>query len=70
MTTKEGLTMASTNPFQKLLINTALASGLLINKTNATTCYIKRMNAYHDKKATEIKLSFSSGRNPHLKGMN
>lgn len=61
MSIKEGLTMAIANPSQELLINAAFASDLLMNKEEADTRYIERMNAYQEKK-TDVISSFSNSR--------
>lgn len=44
MAIREGLTMAIANPSQELLVNSAFASDLLLNKEEADIAYIDRMN--------------------------
>lgn len=44
MAIREGLTMAIANPSQELLINSALASDLLLNREEADIRYIDQMN--------------------------
>lgn len=44
MAIMNGLTMAIANPSQELLVNSALASDLLLNKTGADIRYIEAMN--------------------------
>ena len=60
MAIKEGLTMAIANPSQELLMNAAFASDLLMNKEDADTRYIERMNAYQKKKTDVIQASLES----------
>ena len=45
MAIQQGLTMAIANPSQDLLVNSAMASDLLMNKPEADLAYIHRMNA-------------------------
>lgn len=59
MAIREGLTMAIANPSQELLMNSVFASDLLMNKEEADTRYIDRMNAYNMKK-TDVIPTFSS----------
>ena len=49
MAIREGLTMAIANPSQDLLVNTAFASDLLMNKEDADTRYIERIGIYKEK---------------------
>lgn len=49
MAIREGLTMAIANPSQDLLVNTAFASDLLMNKEDADTRYIERIGVYKEK---------------------
>lgn len=51
MAIANGLTMAIANPSQELLVNSAFASDLLLNKEGADISYIERMNAQKEKKA-------------------
>lgn len=51
MAIKEGLTMAIANPSQELLISSAFAADLLLNKEDADIRYIDRMNRMEDKTA-------------------
>lgn len=44
MAIREGLTMAIANPSQELLVSSAFASDLLLNKEDAAVRYIDRMN--------------------------
>ncbi|MCI8976419.1 MAG: dihydropteroate synthase [Lachnospiraceae bacterium] len=46
MAIQAGLTMAIANPSQELLVNTAFASDLLMNKEGGDIRYIERMNDY------------------------
>lgn len=50
MAIREGLTMAIANPSQELLVNTAFASDLLMNKEGADIRYIERMQEYQERK--------------------
>lgn len=50
MAIREGLTMAIANPSQELLVNTAFASDLLMNKEGADIRYIERMQKYQGRK--------------------
>ena len=50
MAIREGLTMAIANPSQDLLVNTAFASDLLMNKEGADIRYIEQMEVYKEKK--------------------
>ena len=52
MAIKEGLTMAIANPSQDLLVNTAFAADLLLNKEEASISYIERIAAYQEKAAS------------------
>ncbi len=54
MAIQEGLTMAIANPSQELLVHTAFAADLLLNKEEAGIRYIERMQQYQ-----EIKLPIS-----------
>lgn len=49
MAIREGLTMAIANPSQELLINSAFAADLLLNKEEADIRYIHRMGSMEDK---------------------
>lgn len=49
MAIQEGLTMAIANPSQDLLINTAFAADLLMNKEESDTRYIERISIYKEK---------------------
>lgn len=51
MAIKEGLTMAIANPSQDLLVNTAFAADLLMNKEEADSRYIERIAVYKEKEA-------------------
>ena len=54
MSILNGLTMAIANPSQDLLMNTAFAANLLLNRENSDIRYIKRMNFYSERKATLV----------------
>ncbi|MBO5291673.1 MAG: homocysteine S-methyltransferase family protein [Lachnospiraceae bacterium] len=49
MAIQAGLTMAIANPSQELLVNSAYAADLLLNKEGADIRYIERMNALTEK---------------------
>ena len=49
MAIAKGLTMAIANPSQELLVNSAFASDLLLNKEGADIAYIERMNSLKEK---------------------
>lgn len=49
MAIREGLTMAIANPSQDLLVNTAFAADLLMNKKEADIKYIDQMAVYKEK---------------------
>lgn len=51
MAIANGLTMAIANPSQELLVNSAFASDLLLNKEGADISYIERMNALKERAA-------------------
>lgn len=57
MAIHEGLTMAIANPSQELLVKSAFASDLLMNKENADIAYIHKMNSLSKdtKVSTEAK---------------
>lgn len=57
MAIKEGLTMAIANPSQELLISSAFASDLLLNKEEADIRYIQCMNGLEEKKATGVAVA-------------
>ena len=57
MAVKEGLTMAIANPSQDLLVNTAYAADLLMNKEGADIRYIEQMTAYQERKPVVVKAS-------------
>ncbi|MGN0387557.1 MAG: homocysteine S-methyltransferase family protein [Suilimivivens sp.] len=65
MAIREGLTMAIANPSQDLLVNTAYAADLLMNKEGADIRYIEQMSAYQERKPVMVKtsseISISSG---------
>lgn len=50
MAIKEGLTMAIANPSQELLVSSAFASDLLLNKEEADIRYIQGMDAMQERK--------------------
>ncbi|NLL75977.1 MAG: dihydropteroate synthase [Clostridiales bacterium] len=50
MAIKEGLTMAIANPSQELLVSSAFAADLLLNKEDADIRYIELINSAEDKK--------------------
>ncbi len=52
MAIARGLTMAIANPSQDLLVNTAYAADLLMNKEEAGTRYIERMEDYKERPLT------------------
>lgn len=54
MSIASGLTMAIANPSQDMLMNTAAASNMLMNRDGSDIAYIKRMQ-YFDKKEAEAK---------------
>lgn len=49
MAIQAGLTMAIANPMQELLVNSAFAADLLLNKDEADIRYIERMNLLQEK---------------------
>ncbi|MBE5872308.1 MAG: 5-methyltetrahydrofolate--homocysteine methyltransferase [Lachnospiraceae bacterium] len=53
MAIMNGLTMAIANPSQELLVNSALASDLLLNKTSADIRYIDAMNLRKERMEAE-----------------
>ncbi len=55
MAIREGLTMAIANPSQELLVNTAFASDLLMNKEGADIRYIERMQEYQERKPVMVQ---------------
>ena len=57
MAIREGLTMAIANPSQDLLVNTAYAADLLMNKEGADIRYIEQMSAYQERKPVMVKSS-------------
>ena len=57
MAIREGLTMAIANPSQDLLVNTAYAADLLMNKEGADIRYIEQMSAYQERKPVMVKTS-------------
>ena len=57
MAIREGLTMAIANPSQDLLVNTAYAADLLMNKEGADIRYIEQMSAYQERKPVMLKTS-------------
>lgn len=59
MAIKEGLTMAIANPSQELLVSSAFAADLLLNKEEADIRYIRQMNEKEEKKPQNPE-SFSS----------
>ncbi|MGN0377183.1 MAG: cobalamin-dependent protein, partial [Suilimivivens sp.] len=60
MAIQQGLTMAIANPSQDLLVNTAFAADLLMNKDGADIRYIERMNAYQERKPVAVQSVTSS----------
>ena len=54
MAIASGLTMAIANPSQDLLMNTAAAANMLMNREGSDLGYIRRMQ-YFDKKEAEAK---------------
>lgn len=54
MAIQQGLTMAIANPSQDLLINTAFAADLLMNKEGADIRYIERMEIYKERKPAAV----------------
>ena len=59
MAIASGLTMAIANPSQDLLMNTAAAANMLMNKPGSDMTYIHRMK-YFDKKEAEEKLKLQA----------
>ena len=57
---REGLTMAIANPSQQLLVNSALATDLLLNKEGSDLNYINKMNELSEK---GISVQVTSGGN-------
>lgn len=55
MAVREGLTMAISNPSQELLVCSAFASDLLLNKEGADIRYIERMSLVNEKKEQEVE---------------
>lgn len=55
MAIQAGLTMAISNPSQELLVSSAFASDLLLNKENADIRYIELMDAVREKREAEGK---------------
>lgn len=55
MAIREGLTMAIANPSQDLLVSSAFASDLLLNKEEADARYIQQMNKMGDKKPQDAQ---------------
>lgn len=55
MAIREGLTMAIANPSQELLVNTAFAADLLMNKEGADIRYIERMQEYQERKSVMVQ---------------
>ncbi len=53
MAIREGLTMAISNPSQELLVCSAFASDLLLNKEDADIAYIERMSLVTERKEQE-----------------
>ena len=53
MAIREGLTMAISNPSQELLVCSAFASDLLLNKEEADIAYIERMSLVTERKERE-----------------
>ncbi len=53
MAIREGLTMAIANPSQDLLVHTAFATDLLLNKEDASLRYIEKMQEYQDRKPVQ-----------------
>lgn len=53
MAIREGLTMAISNPSQELLVCSAFASDLLLNKEEADIAYIERMSLVTERKEKE-----------------
>ena len=62
MAIASGLTMAIANPNQELLVNTALATDLLLNKEDADSNYIVRMNDLKEKKELQFQKDIAEGR--------
>lgn len=61
MAIREGLTMAIANPSQELLISSAFASDLLLDKEDADIRYIQCMDLLREKRASESIGSASAG---------
>lgn len=55
MAIQEGLTMAIANPSQDLLVGTAFAADLLMNKEGADIRYIERMEIYKERKPVPVQ---------------
>lgn len=55
MAIQEGLTMAIANPSQDLLVGTAFAADLLMNKEGADIRYIERMEIYKERKPVPVR---------------
>ncbi len=53
MAIREGLTMAIANPSQDLLVHTAFATDLLLNKEDASLRYIEKMQEYQERKPVQ-----------------
>lgn len=60
MAIQEGLTMAIANPSQDLLVNTAFAADLLMNKKEADIRYIDRISAYKEKRPAALQPTVST----------
>ena len=61
MAIREGLTMAIANPSQELLVSSAFASDLLLNKEEADIRYIEQMNRLEEQKKEENTVSADPG---------
>ena len=54
MAIQEGLTMAIANPSQELLVNSAFATDLLLNKEESSLRYIEKMQLYQERKPVMV----------------
>ena len=64
MSIASGLTMAIANPSQDLLMNTAAAGDMLLNREGSDIRYIERINYYTEKQASEPTVQTTSAPAP------
>lgn len=67
MAIREGLTMAIANPSQDLLVNTAFAADLLLNKEEAGIAYIERIEAYKERAANVVPVNAQAQQQVNVK---